>query len=59
MARLHRKGVRWVQVGVHHYPRQAGEQTGAKLRVILRAFGELFRLRKRLSRETKQAARNA
>ncbi|MCG3178974.1 MAG: Undecaprenyl-phosphate 4-deoxy-4-formamido-L-arabinose transferase [Phycisphaerae bacterium] len=51
MARLHRKGVRWVQVGVHHYPRKAGVQTGAKLRVILRAFADLFRLRRRLRRE--------
>ncbi|MDD4889763.1 MAG: glycosyltransferase family 2 protein [Phycisphaerae bacterium] len=51
MAKLHRRGVRWVQVGVHHYPRQAGVQTGAKLRVILRAFADLFRLWGRLRRE--------
>ena len=28
-----------------HYPRTAGEQTGANLGVILRAFRELFALR--------------
>lgn len=56
MARLHRKGVRWEQVGVHHYPRAAGTQTGAKLKVILRAFRELFRLKKRLKQEEKQQA---
>jgi len=38
------------QVGVHHYPRTAGEQTGANLRVILRAFKELFVLRKEIQR---------
>lgn len=32
------------QVGVHHFPRLAGSQTGANLRVILRAFRELFTL---------------
>lgn len=36
------------QVGVHHYPRTAGEQTGANLRVILRAFKELFKLRSKI-----------
>jgi glycosyltransferase involved in cell wall biosynthesis len=51
MARLHRRGVRWVQVGVHHYPRTAGVQTGAKLRVILKAFADLFRLKRRLNEE--------
>lgn len=39
------------QVGVHHYPRTAGTQTGAKLKVILRAFKELFRLRKQIRSE--------
>ena len=33
-------------VGVNHQPRLAGKSTGAKLRVILRAFRELWRLRK-------------
>ncbi|MFP4056850.1 MAG: glycosyltransferase family 2 protein [Candidatus Brocadiia bacterium] len=32
------------EVGVHHYPRQAGEQSGADLRVILRTFVEIGRL---------------
>ncbi len=39
------------QLGVRHYPRTAGEQTGANLGVILRAFKELFRLRKQIARE--------
>lgn len=36
------------EVGVHHYPREAGVQTGAHLRVILRAFYDLFRLRQKI-----------
>ena len=54
MARLHRRGVRWAQVGVHHYPRTAGVQTGAKLKVILKAFVDLFRLWGRLNREARE-----
>ena len=57
MARLHRRGVRWVQLGVHHYPRTAGVQTGARLRVILRAFRELFALRRQLAKERRPEAR--
>ena len=36
------------QTGVHHYPRTAGEQSGANLRVIARAFKELFLLRREI-----------
>lgn len=48
MARATRKGCRIRQKGVQHYPRTAGTQTGANLRVVLRAFVELFHLRKRI-----------
>jgi glycosyltransferase involved in cell wall biosynthesis len=48
LARAIRKGYSITQVGVHHYPRTAGEQTGANLGVILRAFKELFKLRKEI-----------
>jgi len=48
LARAERAGYSMVQRGVHHYPRRAGEQSGASLKVILRAFGELFRLRKKI-----------
>lgn len=50
LARAVRKGYRVTQKGVHHYPRKAGAQTGANLRVILRAFKELFRLYKNIQR---------
>jgi glycosyltransferase involved in cell wall biosynthesis len=48
LARAVRKGYRITQKGVHHYPRAAGKQTGASVRVIIRAFRELFRLRSRI-----------
>ena len=51
LARAVRKGYRVVQQGVHHYPRTAGAQTGANLRVILRAFKELFRLWKQIRKD--------
>ena len=38
------------QVGVRHYARSEGEQTGANLKVIARAFVELFRLRQHIKR---------
>jgi glycosyltransferase involved in cell wall biosynthesis len=51
LARSVRKGYRVVQQGVHHYPRTAGAQTGANLRVILRAFKELFGLWKQIRKD--------
>lgn len=46
-----RKGFAIREIGVHHYPRTAGVQTGAHLRVILRAFYDLFRLRQKILAE--------
>ena len=51
LARAVRKGYRVVQQGVHHYPRTAGAQTGANLRVIIRAFKELFRLWRQIRKD--------
>jgi len=48
LARAARKGYTITQRPVHHYPRTAGAQTGANLKVILRAFKELFKLRNRI-----------
>jgi glycosyltransferase involved in cell wall biosynthesis len=48
LARAKRKGSRITQVGVHHYPRIAGKATGANPQVILRAFKELFKLRRHI-----------
>ena len=43
-----RKGFGIREVGVHHYPREAGVQTGAHLGVIVGAFYDLFRLRQKI-----------
>lgn len=65
LARARRRGYSVGQIGVHHYPRTAGEQTGANLRVILKAFRELFALSRdirrtpRRSREALLAQRTA
>ncbi|MBX3394038.1 MAG: glycosyltransferase family 2 protein [Phycisphaerae bacterium] len=53
LAKATYRGLRIREVGVNHYPREAGVQTGAKLRVIFKAFVELFRLRTRI-RSTKK-----
>jgi len=51
LARARRKGFRIVQKGVRHYPRQTGQQSGANLRVVLRAFKEVIKLRNRIVRQ--------
>lgn len=48
LTKLTKLGIPYAQVPVHHYPRLHGKATGAQLRVIVHAFGELFRLRHRL-----------
>lgn len=53
LAKAHFLGYRIAQLGVHHYPRTAGEQTGANIGVIARAFKELFKLRGEIRRESK------
>ncbi len=53
LAKAHYLGYRIAQLGVHHYPRTAGEQSGANIRVIARAFKELFKLRGKIRRESK------
>ena len=39
---LTKKGIKFKQIGVHHYPRESGEQSGGNPKVIFRAFKELF-----------------
>ena len=48
LARAQRAGYSMVQRPVSHYPRQAGQQSGANIRVVLRAFGELLKLRRQI-----------
>ena len=56
LARSRRGGATIVEVGVHHYPRLAGESSGGSPRVVLRAMGETVRLWMRLRREGKATA---
>jgi len=50
LAKAKAKGYTITEVGVNHYLRVAGEQTGAKLSVILKAFIELFKLKSSFSK---------
>lgn len=56
LVRAERAGYRFAEVGVHHYPRRAGRQTGASPKVILRAFVELIRFHGRLRRSRPAAS---
>jgi hypothetical protein len=44
LALARRRGASLVEVGVSHYPRPIGEQSGGSPRVVLRALGEIGRL---------------
>ena len=45
LIKLRARGVRMTQVGVNHYPRAAGTNTGASFGKILRTFRDLAKLR--------------
>jgi glycosyltransferase involved in cell wall biosynthesis len=45
LIKLRAHGTRIAQVGVNHYPRVAGQNTGASFRKILRTFRDIGRLR--------------
>ncbi len=45
IAKLRRAGHTFAEVGVQHFPRAAGEQSGNSLKVVLNSFVEIFRLR--------------
>ncbi len=49
LARAKKAGYSMVQYGVNHYPRKFGQPTGGNIRVILKAFRELFKLRKTIN----------
>jgi len=50
LLRARAAGCRIVEIGVHHYPRQWGNASGARLSVILRMFAELIRFKLELLR---------
>jgi len=53
-----RSGVRIKEVPVSHYPRLAGEQTGANFKVVLKALRELFVMREKLRLRTGEIRRD-
>ncbi len=57
MARVAGRGAKIKEVGVHHLPRMAGEQSGANFKVIMRAFKELFTLYGELRAERHRGGR--
>ncbi len=48
LAKIQRQNVKVKQIGVNHYPRAAGEQTGGNLGVIFNAIRETWRVRQAL-----------
>jgi glycosyltransferase involved in cell wall biosynthesis len=44
-AKANRAGARLAQVGINHYPRPAGRQSGTRLKVMFSAVVEIFKLR--------------
>lgn len=54
LAEMRARGFKMTDVPVTHLPRTAGSPTGANLKVIFRAFRDLFKFRLRLSRELRE-----
>lgn len=50
LVKAKRKGFKFAEVGVTHYPRTSGTQTGAKLKVVIKSVFDLFKLWKKLRR---------
>jgi hypothetical protein len=48
LVKLKRRKTAWVEVPVSHYPRVAGQATGANIGVIIKAFKELIKLHGKL-----------
>ena len=49
LARAKKAGYTMVQYGVSHFPRRFGQPTGGNIKVILKAFRELFKLHKTIN----------
>jgi len=56
MARLAGRGAKVKEVDVTHLPRLTGEQSGASLKVVIRAFKELITLYRELKAERETGA---
>jgi len=58
-AKANRVGARLVEVGINHYPRPVGRQSGTKFRVMASAMAEIVKLRWRLRRYSPASIREA
>ncbi len=48
LVKAQRMGFKFAEVGVHHYPRKHGSQTGANIKVVLKSISDLIELWKKL-----------
>jgi glycosyltransferase involved in cell wall biosynthesis len=48
LVKAKKQGFKFVEIGVHHYPRRFGKQTGAKLKVVVKSIVDLFRLYRKI-----------
>ncbi len=44
LVKARKKGFRFAEVGVSHYPRTSGTQTGAKVKVVIKSILDVFKL---------------
>lgn len=44
LVKAKRAGFKFAEVGVHHYPREYGKQTGANIKVVTKSISDLFKL---------------
>lgn len=49
LVKAKKQGFKFAEVGVHHFPRKFGKQTGANLKVVFKSFVDLFRLWQKLN----------
>ncbi len=48
LVKAQRMGYKFTEVGVHHYPREYGSQTGANIKVVTKSITDLVKLWKKL-----------
>jgi Glycosyltransferases involved in cell wall biogenesis len=48
LVKAKRQGFRFVEVGVHHYPRKFGQQTGANIKVVFKSTIDIIKLWQKL-----------
>lgn len=44
LVKMKRQGCKFAEIGVHHYPRKFGKQTGANINVVVKSLVDLFKL---------------